>query len=313
MQQFRSIRSHQLKCTTALALTKTQQNSQPRSPFSSTPDMQQGSAPSSATKDWSAKQYLKFGNERTRPVYDLVSQIPLAAPSRITDLGCGPGNSTSVLAARFPDARIAGMDSSPDMLSRARATLPGVDFHLGDLHTYQPATGADLLFSNAVYHWLRRDTRIPTILRLLATQAPGGVFAFQVPDNYDEPSHKAMREAAAADGPWREYFDKLGPEHRPDLDPIESPAEWYDALIPHCEKVDIWHTHYQHIMAGHQDIVEWVKGTGLQPFVNALPEGAVREGYLDAYKSRLEEVYPRLADGKVMLRYPRLFVVATRK
>ncbi|KAH8888506.1 S-adenosyl-L-methionine-dependent methyltransferase [Thozetella sp. PMI_491] len=274
---------------------------------------QQTGAAAAAKDTWSAKQYLKFGNERTRAVYDLVSQIPLASPQRIVDLGCGPANSTAVLASRWPDADIAGVDSSQDMLAKARATLPGREFLQADLKTYAPETGADLLFSNAVYHWLRHEDRIPTILRLLQTQQAGGVFAFQVPDNYYEPSHKAMREAAAADGPWKTYFQQLGQEKRPDLDPIESPAEFYNALIPHCEKVDIWHTYYQHIMGDHQDIVEWVKATGLQPFVNALPEGEVRNGYLEAYKKRLEEVYPRLADGKVMLRYPRMFIVATKK
>jgi trans-aconitate 2-methyltransferase len=268
---------------------------------------------SQTSRDWSATQYLKFGNERTRAVHDLVSQLPLSSPGRIIDLGCGPGNSTSVLASRFPDAKISGVDSSPDMLSKARRALPNMDFCQGDLRTYEPEPAADLLFSNAVLHWLRQDDRIPTILRLLKTQAAGGVFAFQVPDNYGEPSHRAMRETAAAEGPWQEYFQKLRPEDRPALDPIESPAEYYGALIPHCEKVDIWHTYYQHIMPGPRDIVEWVKGTGLQPFVNALPEGEVRNGYLKAYEKRLGEVYPRLVDGKVMLRYPRLFIVAVRK
>lgn len=266
-----------------------------------------------AVQDWSANQYLKFGNERTRAVRDLVSNIPLQSPKRIIDLGCGPGNSTAVLASRWPDAHISGMDSSPDMLNKARANMPGVSFVQGDLHKYEPDPDADLLFSNAVFHWLRREQRIPTILRLLQSQKAGGVLAFQVPDNYEEPSHKAMREVALSDGPWKEYFQALPSDKRPALDPIETPAEWYNALIPLCDKVDVWHTLYQHVMEAPGSIVEWVKGTGLMPFLNVLPTQEVRDAYLKAYELRLSEVYPRLADGKVLLRYPRLFVVATRK
>lgn len=265
------------------------------------------------TPDWSATQYLKFGNERTRAVRDLVSQLPLTSPRRIIDMGCGPGNSTALLAARFPDADVSGMDSSPDMLSKAREALPGTPFFQADLKTFEPEPGTDLLFSNAVFHWLRTEDRIPTILRLLRTQEPGGVFAFQVPDNYEEPSHKAMRETALLDGPWREHFQALPAGRRPDLDPIETPGDYYDALVPYCQRVDIWHVLYQHVLDAPSSIVEWVKGTGLMPFLNALPTQEVRDAYLKAYEQRLGELYPRLADGKVMLRYPRLFVVATRK
>lgn len=275
------------------------------------------SPPEQAAPDWSATQYLKFGSERTRAVRDLVANIPLQSPRRIIDLGCGPGNSTAVLAARYPDAQISGMDSSPDMLAKARAAGlgPGVDFVRGDLHTYQPPSSppADLLFSNAVFHWLRRGDRVPAVLRLVRTQAPGGVFAFQVPDNYEEPSHRAMRDVARLEGPWREHFQALPEEKRPDLDPVETPAEWYNALTPLCAKVDVWHVLYQHIMDSPKGIVEWVKGTGLMPFLNVLPSQEVKDAYVKAYEERLGEVYPKLADGKVMLRYPRLFVVATRK
>lgn len=288
--------------------------------------------------DWSAAQYLKFGSERTRAVRDLVANIPLTAPGRIVDLGCGPGNSTAVLAARWPAARLSGVDASPDMLARARAAgLPGVDFSQADLRTWRwraPDEGeeegeagavVDLLFSNAVLHWLRRSERIPTVLRLLQQGGSdgggglrsGGVLAFQVPDNHEEPSHRAMREVAARPGtPWRGHFAALeekGEEARPDLDPIETAGEWYDALIPACARVDVWHVLYQHALEGPGAIVEWVRGTGLMPFLNALPEGEVREAYVRAYEERLGEVYPRRADGRVLLRYPRLFVVATKK
>jgi trans-aconitate 2-methyltransferase len=276
-------------------------------------DNRTSNATPGTSSDWSANQYLKFGDERTRPVRELVSQIPLSKPERIVDVGCGPGNSTAVLAARFPGSKIAGMDSSPDMLKKARKAMPDVDFVQADLRKYEPETGADLIFGNAVFHWLRLEDRIPTILRLLRTQKPGGVLAFQVPDNYEEPTHRAMRETALLDGPWFEHFQALPADERPDFDPIETPADYYNALIPLCDKVDIWHTLYQHPLDSPASIVEWVKGSGLQPFLNALPDREVRDQYLKAYEGRIAELYPRLTDGKVLLRYPRMFVIATRK
>lgn len=273
---------------------------------------QQQQANSKPASDWSATQYLKFGNERTRPVRDLVSNIALQSPKRIIDLGCGPGNSSAVLASRWPNAQITGIDASPNMLQKARANLPGITFELGDLHTFQPGAGADLLFSNAVFHWFRREQRIPTILRLLESQNSGGVLAFQVPDNYAEPSHKAMREVARQKGPWKAYFDAIPVNQRPDLDPIETAAEWYNALMPACEKIDIWHSLYQHVMRSPNSIVEWVKGSGLMPFLNVLPSQEVKDAFSKAYEQRLGQVYPKLEDGKVLLRYPRLFIVATR-
>jgi trans-aconitate 2-methyltransferase len=206
------------------------------------------------------------------------------------------------------------------MLTKARATLANITFTQADVRTYQSPEGTDLLFSNALFHWLRRNERIPTIVRLLLTlqeqrqDKPGGILALQIPDNFHEPSHRAMRETAASEGPWREYFDRLLREgNKPELDEIESFAEYYDALKPQCRAVEMWNTTYVHVLGGHGEIVEWVRGTGLQPFVNALPEeGGVREAFLGEYRRRLEGEYPVTGDGKVLLRYPRRFVVAFR-
>lgn len=270
-------------------------------------------APAHQASDWSPDQYLVFRNARDRAIYDLAAFLGQAYnPRRIIDLGCGPGNSTEILAARFPGAEITGVDSSPAMLAKARATLPSVEFIHGDVRTYLPDPKTDLLFSNAVFHWLRRPERIPAITRLLLTLREGGILALQMPDNYDEPSHRAMRETAAFSGPWRPYFANLAPGDRPDLDPIEPTMDYYNALLPHCRQVEIWTTQYQHALEDHGAVVEWVKGTGLQPFVNALPDGEVRERFLREYLRRVENEYPRAHDGKVLLAYPRRFVVAVR-
>lgn len=270
----------------------------------------------SSAPDWSPDQYLLFRAARNRPITDLLAFLgPSYSPQRIVDIGCGPGNSTELLRARFPSAALSGMDSSPAMLERARAALPETLFELGDVRGYVPPGGVDLLFSNAVFHWLRREERIPTVTRLLLGLEKGtGVLAFQVPDNHLEPSRRAMGETAASPGPWTPFFAALAPEARPDIDPIESHLDYYNALSPHCRLVETWTTRYVHVLEeGHKGIVEWVRGTGLQPYVNALPEtGGVREAFLEAYEERLEREYPVAADGRVLLAYPRRFVVAFR-
>ncbi|RDW83462.1 trans-aconitate methyltransferase [Coleophoma crateriformis] len=265
-----------------------------------------GSSAAKSAKDWSAAQYLKFEEERTRPSRDLLSQIPLKAPKSIIDLGCGPGNSTAVLAEQFPDAQIEGVDSSADMIEKAKKTLPSVDFSLQDLTTYVPKEPVDLLFSNAVFHWLPSKERINIIANLIKSQRSGGVFAFQVPDNFTEPSHAAMR-SVAEQKPWAATLSSLHPA----LPQFQSAQEIYNQLQPLCSSINIWHTYYYHVLEDHQAIVEWVKGTGLRPFIDPLSEEE-RKSYLEAYLNRIKEVYPSSQDGKVLLRYPRLFMVAVR-
>ncbi|KAL2265067.1 hypothetical protein VTJ83DRAFT_7577 [Remersonia thermophila] len=279
---------------------------------------------SSQAPDWSPQQYLLFQTPRNRPIHDLLTFLTTHrstskySPTRIIDLGCGPGNSTSLLAPRFPNATITGVDSSPAMLATARITLPQVEFVQADAKEYEPPLGTDLVFSNAMFHWLRSRDRIPTVERLVKGLEPGkGVFAMQVPDNFDEPSHRAMRETAAVQGTvWSEYFagSRSGDgDERPELDPIEPEMAWYDILQPLCRSVETWTTRYVHVLDGHRDIVEWVRGTGLQPFLNRLPpDQSVRDAFLQEYQRRLEAGYPRARDGKVLLGYPRRFLVAYR-
>ncbi|KAF2133033.1 S-adenosyl-L-methionine-dependent methyltransferase [Dothidotthia symphoricarpi CBS 119687] len=280
-------------------------------------------------KDWSAAQYLKFGNERTRPVHDLLRRVTphLSTPTpRIYDLGCGPGNSTQVLLDAFPGARATGIDSSADMLRQAREdarlTAAGAEFEAGDVGTWRAPAGqkVDLLFSNAVFHWLRSGARIPALAKLFKELQSGAVLAIQVPDNYDAPSHTLMRTTALLPGkPWSSHFvdaqvGNLEDQARPDLDPIERPEAFYDALAPLAASVDIWRTEYYHVLSDAGAIVEWVKGTGLQPYLQRMgdDEGA-KTAFLSEYEERLKGEYKELVDGKVLLGYPRLFLVAVRK
>jgi trans-aconitate 2-methyltransferase len=253
---------------------------------------------------WSPSLYVKFEDERTRPAADLLAHVPLATARRAVDLGCGPGNSTELIAARFPDAAVTGVDSSPEMLAAARVRLPGLAFEQGDLTTWMPAGPVDLLYANAVFQWV--PDHLAVLVRLMGALGPGGVLAVQMPDNLDEPSHRAMNATAEA-GPWAERIRAAG-IGRERLPPVET---YYDALKPHAAKVDLWHTHYQHPLAGVPAIVEWLKSTGLRPYLDPLTESE-KPAFLADYARRLEADYRPRVDGTVLLRFPRLFIVAVR-
>ena len=255
-----------------------------------------------ATEDWSAKQYLKFEDERTRPPRDLLAQVPLDSPRRVVDLGCGPGNSTELLVERFPSAEVIGIDSSPDMLRQARRQLPRCTFAEGDLSSWMPEEGTDLLFGNAVFHWVPDHPNV--LARLLQSLPPGGVLAVQMPDNTNEPALTLM-EKVAVSGPWAAAIAQA---QRNDL---PRPEGYYDLLRPLCTRIDIWHTHYNHIIEDHAGVVEWFKGSGLRPFLAPL-DAAMRETFIAKYTDEIRLAYPARSDGKIMLKFPRLFILAVR-
>lgn len=254
--------------------------------------------------DWNAEQYLKFEDERTRPARDLLSEIRLDDPRRVADIGCGPGNSTELLVHRWPQARITGVDTSADMLRQARERLPGHNFVEANIAHWAPPVGTEVIFANAVFQWV--PNHLKHMQRLLGSLGPGGVLAVQMPDNLDEPSHILMRDVAYQE-PWRHQLSQAA-ELR---DSLPKPGEYYDALQPLCSRLDIWHTVYNHVLDDAVSIVEWVKGTGLRPFLDPL-ELPERKAYLAAYTARIAAAYPPQADGKVLLRFPRLFIVASK-
>jgi trans-aconitate 2-methyltransferase len=252
--------------------------------------------------DWSPGDYLRFEQERTRPARDLLAGVPLTRAARIVDMGCGPGNSTELLEARFPDARITGLDSSPAMLAQARERLPRQSFELADAAAWTPQGDVDLVYANAVYHWL--PDHMAVLPRVLAALPAGGVLAVQMPDNIGEPTHRLMREVGEA-GPWR---DRLAEAAR---EPLPPPRAYYDALKPHGARVDIWRTTYHHVLPGPGAILDFFGSTALRPFMAPL-DPAEREAFLADYRERIETAYPAAADGTVLLPFPRLFIVAQR-
>jgi trans-aconitate 2-methyltransferase len=251
---------------------------------------------------WDATQYLRFADERTRPALDLLARVDLAAPRRIVDLGCGPGNSTGLLRERWPEAAITGLDSSADMIEAARRDHPGIDFVIGDIAAWIPAEPYDLVFSNAALQWVGDHERL--VPRLLDLVAPDGVLAVQMPRNHDFATHAAMRRIAA-EGPWRERLAGAR-----DPSPVRPPEFYYDCLAQKCRRIVLWETNYIQVMDGIEAIITWLRGTGLRPFLTRLNEAEQRL-FLDRYAALLAEAFPTRSDGKVLLRYPRLFFIAT--
>ena len=154
---------------------------------------------------WNPQQYLSYGNERLRPALDLLARTDLVGPRHIVDLGCGPGNVTALLHARWPDASITGIDNSPEML-RSAHKIAGIQWELADVATWQPEQRYDLIFSNATLHWLDHHEQL--FPRLARAVAPGGCLAVQMPRNFASPSHRIVREVARS-GPWAEPLAPL--------------------------------------------------------------------------------------------------------
>jgi trans-aconitate 2-methyltransferase len=254
--------------------------------------------------DQYASQYASFENERTRPVRDLVAAIPPRIVKRMVDLGCGPGNSTEVLAGRFPEASLIGLDSSADMVAAAKKRLPNLSFEVSNIARWEPVEQFDIILANAVLQWLPDHSRLYP--RLLGKLAPGGVLAVQTPDNTDEPAQHAMRRLAK-DGPWSSKLENVKRE------PREAANWYYDLLHSECSSLDIWRTTYFHPLAGGAAaVVEWFKGSSLRPFLAPL-DAQERSDFLDRYTREIATAYPALQDGTVLLPFPRLFIVATRR
>lgn len=257
--------------------------------------------------DWSAEQYLKFEDQRTRPARDLLAQIPLQQARTVVDIGCGPGNSTELLAQRFPEAKVLGLDHSPAMLANARARLPQATFVEADIAAWDGSGAApDVIFANAALQWVAgHEALIP---RLLACLAPGGVLAVQMPDNLQEPTHRLMREVAQLP-PFAPF-----PVEAARAPLLPAPA-YYDLLAAPgaaTAVVDVWRTVYQHRMASAGAIVQWLRSTGLKPYLEALPP-PLQAPFLDEYQRRIDAAYPPRADGQRLMAFPRLFFVAQRQ
>jgi trans-aconitate 2-methyltransferase len=250
---------------------------------------------------WDPWQYLKFSNERVRPAFDLLAQVPLETAERVVDLGCGTGNMTVILKQRFAAADVRGVDGAETMLAKARAAAPDCHFEQGDFSTWTPAAKPDLIFSNAALHWAtHHETLFPRLLSLLA---PRGVLAVQMPAMHDAPLRRLQNEVARL-GPWSHHLDDAG--YARGLLPVEA---YYDVIRPLVASLDIWETTYLHVLTGEDAVTEWAAGSSLRPFLDKLPPDQAT-AFRAAYSAALRPHYPRRPDGTTLLPFRRFFLIA---
>lgn len=253
---------------------------------------------------WDPKTYLAFGGERIRAAAELLSRISVDSPVRVADLGCGPGNSTALLAARWPEASIDAIDNSSTMLAEARETPTIATWIEADVAQWTPDAAYDVIYSNATLHWVAgHETLLP---RLVSFLAPRGVLAFQVPRNFREPSHR-IAEELAEEPRWSVKLSRVRTWWH-----VLEPEAYYQILEQFAGPIDIWETRYLQQLEGPDAVCRWVMGTGLRPYLDAL-QGEEREAFLDEYRARTARAYPRRANGITLFPFQRLFCVAAKK
>ncbi|HET9419852.1 MAG TPA: trans-aconitate 2-methyltransferase [Nocardioides sp.] len=248
---------------------------------------------------WDPHRYLAYADERGRPFVELLARIDAPAPATVVDLGCGPGNLTALLAERWPTAGLRGVDSSPEMIAEARASHPEIAFEIGDVRDWRPAEPVDVLVSNATLQWV--PGHLDLLPGLLAAVRPGGSLAFQVPGNFDQPSH-TIRTELAATPPYDAHTGDVA------VPTAHDAATYLEALTRIGCAVDAWETTYLHVLRGEDPVFTWVSGTGARPTLQALPDD-LRPGFEDEFRARLREAYPE-TDGHVVMPFRRVFVVA---
>ena len=248
---------------------------------------------------WDPTQYTRYADERGRPFLDLLARVGATDPRRVVDLGCGPGNLTALLAQRWPAAAVEGLDSSPEMIERARADVPAVRFSVGDVRTWTMPDDCDVVISNATLQWV--PGHLDLVRDWAAALPPDGWLALQVPANFDAPSHALMRSLVASP----RWAPLVGDVLRHDL--VATPTRYAELLLDAGLQVDVWETTYLHLLQGDDPVLEWVRGTGLRPVLAALSSDAGE--FEREYAALLREAYPRTAHGTVF-EFRRLFAVA---
>ena len=251
-----------------------------------------------AATTWDPALYLRFDDHRSRPFHDLLARVGASAPRVVVDLGCGPGHLTTVLAARWPGARVVGLDSSADMVAAARER--GIDARLADVASWMPEPDTDVVISNAVLQWVASHREL--LPRWVAALPAGAWFAMQVPGNFAAPSHRLVRELAA-EPRWRESVPA------PEENVVAAPATYAELLAGPGAEVDVWETTYLHRLTGDDPVLHWISGTALRPVRDALgPEDYAR--FQAELAPRLRAAYPPRADGSTWFPFRRIFAVA---
>lgn len=251
---------------------------------------------------WEPRTYLRYAEIRFRAGLDLLARIPKSEFPTIYDLGSGTGHLTRILTDTFPNSKVIGVDSSPEMLAAARREFPTIEFQKAEIATWQPSTQPALIYSNAALQWVPdHELLLPALLdRLL----PGGILAMQVPRHFDSPSHLALQDLVQQ-SEWR---DKLEPLL---LKPIPPPETYWHWLTPHARNLDLWETIYLQVLDGKDPVVNFMRGTALRPFLSVLSD-VQGEKFVDAFAHRMAAAYPPQPNGQTLFPFRRLFLVAQK-
>jgi trans-aconitate 2-methyltransferase len=255
---------------------------------------------------WDPGEYSRFGDERSRPFFDLVGRVGAEAPAVVADLGCGPGTLTAALARRWPRAEVRGIDSSAEMVEAARALPdagPRLSFALGDVRDWKPDGRVDVIVSSAVLQWV--PDHLDVVARWAGFLPAGGWLAFQVPGNFDQPSHRVLGELAGSDR-WRPLLADVRLNRQ-----ATDPAEYLDVLAGAGCEADVWETTYLHVLHGDDPVADWMHGTGMRPVLAVLPPDQAAE-FLAEYRALMREAYPAASYGTVFP-FRRVFAVAVRR
>lgn len=253
-------------------------------------------------KDWNPESYLKFGDERTQPSIDLVNRIKISSPPKnIIDIGCGPGNSSKILTDRWPSAKLTGLDSSPNMIEKAKRDYPRHEWILSDASTFSRMNKFDIVFSNATIQWIPNHENL--LKRFCAMLSDKGVLAFQIPLFRDMPIGKAIAKVSQMER-WR--IKTAGCSN---LFTYHDYGFYFDRLSKELASVELWETYYIHVLESHLSIVEWTKSAGMKPYLDCLSNDTEKTEFEEEVLSELKKEYPCQENGKVLFPFKRLFVI----
>ena len=252
--------------------------------------------------DWNPSLYLKFEKERTQPVKDLISHIEKDQPLRIIDIGCGPGNSTRELQNKWPNAHIIGLDSSPNMIEKAKKDLPDIEWIVGDAGADLSHLGKfDIVFSNAAIQWVPNHERL--LNKLFSMLKEEGALAIQIPNAKDMEINIAV-ETTATDAKWKEYFNDLEENIFYNV-----PEFYYDVMCNLTKEIYLWETYYYHVMKSHQEIINWYRSTGMKPFLDKLPNETLKKEFEDDVLNKIKKEYKVQGNGNVLFPFRRIFLL----
>jgi len=251
--------------------------------------------------DWNPDLYMQFSSERTQPSIDLIGKINQIEPKSIIDIGCGPGNSTQVLVNRWPKSQITGLDSSTAMIKKAKQDYPNQEWIVADALTYNPEIKYDIIFSNAVIQWIPNHEKLLTKFHENLTD--NGIIAIQIPLFWDMPLGQIINNTAKDDR-WKTKTESVS-----NLFTIHDYSFYFDQLSELFNSIEMWETHYMHILNSHIAILEMMRSTGLKPCLERLDDDSEKNKFEEEVLKKIRNAYPIQKNGKVLLPFKRLFFI----